>query len=300
MPMDPALKTRITNRLKHDMPALPARLQTAAKYLIDHPSDFGLDPIRTTAQKTGVSTYTLVRLAEMLGFEGYDALRAPFRQALVSAPISSAPPGWLDGLPASPSGKVQARAAQNEMAIVERSLERQDHAQMSRVVEMLLAAPAVYLTAVRASYGLAYHLHYVGRMALPTLHLIPRHMNSAIDELHLAQPGEVMIAITFTPYSRETIEACAFARRKGLKLIIISDSEIVSPDFRADETLIASVHSTHHFGCYAGAMAVIETLIALLVDQGGSDARARIASYEDLRQENQAYWAAQRKAGPPQ
>lgn len=132
-------------------------------------------------------------------------------------------------------------------------------------------------------------------MALPSLQLIPRHMNNPIDELHLAAPGDVMIAITFTPYSRETIEACAFAKRKGLRLVIISDSEIVSPDFSAEETLIASVLSTYHFGCYAGAMALIETLIALLVERGGEAAQTRISSYENLRKDSQAYWEQTKK-----
>jgi DNA-binding MurR/RpiR family transcriptional regulator len=166
---------------------------------------------------------------------------------------------------------------------------------MERVAEMLLGARNVYLTAVRASYALAYYLHYVGRMALPSLQLIPRHMNSAIDELNYAGEGDVMIAITFTPYSRETIEACKFAVRKGVKLIMISDSDVISSEFTAQETLVASVLSTHHFGCYAGAMAVIENLLALLVAQGGVDAKHRIKSYESLRKENNAYWIAQKK-----
>jgi DNA-binding MurR/RpiR family transcriptional regulator len=142
---------------------------------------------------------------------------------------------------------------------------------------------------------MAYYLHYVGRMALPTMELIPRHMGNAIDELHLAGPEDVLIAITFTPYSRETIDACRFARQKGLKLILISDSELVFPDFSADETLTVSVLSTHHFGSYAGAMAVIETLISILVAEGGETARTRITSYEKLRHEGHAYWAATKK-----
>ena len=120
-------------------------------------------------------------------------------------------------------------------------------------------------------------------------------MDSAIDELNYASDQDVMIAITFTPYSRETIEACKFARAKGVKLIMLSDSDVISPEFSADETLIASVLSTHHFGCYSGASAIIETLLALLVEQGGSDAVRRIKSYEDLRINNNAYWIAQKK-----
>lgn len=294
--MDPTLRNRTLATLKEQIPDLPKGLRTVAKYVIDHPSDFGLDPIRETAKKAGVSTYTLVRLAERMGFGGYDEMRDPFRQALVSAAAVVEQPAWLERFQQDDDiGRIQAEASMNSMAIVQRTLEQQDAAQMARVVTMLMAAPTVYLTAVRATYALAYYLHYVGRMALPSLQLIPRHMNSPVDELHDAQPGDVMIALTFTPYSRETIEACKLARRKGVRLIMISDSEIVAPDFSADETLLASVLSPHHFGCYAGAMALIETLIAQLVTAGGEAARDRIGSYETIRAESHAYWSAQKK-----
>jgi len=294
--MDPTLKISVTALLKDAMPTLPRGLRKAAKYVIDHPLDFGLDPIRKTATKAEVSTHTLIRMAEWLGFERYDELRAPFRHALVASAGVGERRGWVDALRGKGDlGTVQANAVENELSIVHRSLERQSLAQMERVVAMLVDAPTVYLTAVRASHALAFYLHYVGRMALPSLQLIPRHMTSAIDDLHTANAGDVMIAITFTPYSRETIEACAFARRKGMKLILISDSEIVSPKFSADETLIASVVSTHHFGCYAGAMALIETLIAMLVAHGSTDAQTRIASYETMRKDSLAYWVAKPK-----
>ncbi len=294
--LDPTLKTKTISKLKAVLPDLSPRLKTVAKYIVDHPSDFGLDPIRETARKSGVSTYTLVRMANRLGFAGYEELREPFRHALVSSTELTERPPWVDELrDGNALGQAQADAAVNSMAIVQRSLERQTSEQMERVAAMLLEADNVYLTAVRASYALAYYFHYVGRMALPSLQLIPRHMNSAIDELNYAGPGDVMIAISFTPYSRETIEACKFARAKGVKLILISDSDVVSSDFTPEETLVVSVISTHHFGCYTGALAVIESLLALLVNLGGDDARDRIRSYEDLRKNNNAYWIAQKK-----
>ncbi|PSL20050.1 MurR/RpiR family transcriptional regulator [Shimia abyssi] len=294
--MDPTLKTKTISTLKTILPDLSPRLRTVAKYIVDHPSDFGLDPIRETARKCGVSTYTLVRMAERIGFESYDEMREPFRHALVSATALVEQPEWIENLQQKGDmGNVLAEAGMNTMAIVQRSLERQTPEQMERVAEMLLGANTVFLTAVRASYAMAYYFHYVGRMALPSLQLIPRHMNSAIDELNYASEHDVMIAISFTPYSRETIEACKFALEKGVKLIMISDSDVISPDFTADETLIASVISSHHFGCYAGAMSVIENLLALLVKLGGTEAKDRITSYENLRKDNNAYWIAQKK-----
>lgn len=294
--MDPTLKNKTISALKQSLSGLSPRLQLVAKYIVDHPSDFGLDPIRETARKCGVSTFTLVRMAHQMGFAGYDELREPFRHALVTTSDLAEHPDWVDGLRNhSEIGRIQADASTNAMAIVQRSLERQSPEQMTRVATMLLDAPNVYLTAVRASYALAYYLHYVGRMALPTLQLIPRHINSAIDELHYAKSGDVMIAISFTPYSRETIAACKFARERGAKLVMISDSDVISSEFEPDETLIASAISTHHFGCFTGVMAVIENLLAVLVQLGGEEVRTRIKSYEDLRKDTNAYWVAQKK-----
>jgi len=230
-------------------------------------------------------------MADRLEFDSFEALREPFRHALVSTTQISDVPDWIDSLrSAGTVGPAQADAAANSLGVVQRSLEHQSAQQMERVAQMLLGARNTYLTAVRASYGLAYHFHYVGRMALPSLQLIPRHINSAIDELNDANENDVLLAITFTPYSRETVEACKFAQSRGVKLIILSDSELISSEFTADENLIASVVSTHHFGCYAGAMAVLESLLAVLVQSGGEGAKSRIENYEELRRGHDAYW----------
>jgi DNA-binding MurR/RpiR family transcriptional regulator len=294
--MDPTARQRILGRLKEDLPDLPPALRNVAKYIVDHPSDFGLDAIRVTARKAGVSTNTLVRLAERLGFSTFHEMRAPFRESLVSAAASVDRPEWVERLREGGAlGAVQAEASVNVLAIVSRSLEGLDGPRMHRVVELLSAARTVYVTAARASFALAYYFHYVGRMALPGLQLLPRHVNSPVDELTEAGPGDLLVAITFNPYSRETIEACAAARRRGVTVVLIADSEIVAPGVTSDETLVASVLSTHFFGCYAGAMALLDTLLALLVARGGEASRRRIKSYETSRKENQVYWPMPQK-----
>ena len=271
-------------------------MRTAAKYIIDQQADFGLDSIRVTARKASLSTYTFVNIAKRLNFSGFEDLRKPFRYALVASPSSLQKTEWLDDIRKDDElGNVYSDAAQNALSIVRRSLERQSIKQLDEVVEMLISANKVYLTAVRSSYSIAYYLHYVGRMALPSLQLIPRHMNSAIDDLNDANPGDVLIAITITPYSRETVSACEYAKKKGVKLLIISDSEVVSHQFSSDHTLVASVLSTHNFGCFSGMMSVVELLVAMLMYRGGAVALERIKSYENIRIENNAYWVAQKK-----
>jgi len=294
--MDPTAKIKIISTLKTEFEGFSPRLKVAAKYVVDNQADFGLDPIRETARKAGVSTYTLVRMAQFLGLEGFEELRAPFRTALVSSSELSDDLEWLEAVAAfEDTGPVQAEATLNTLNIVQRSLHQLSPDKLKRVVDMMFGARNVYLTGVRASYGLAYYFHYVGRMALPSLQLIPRHMNSSIDELNYADERDILVVITFTPYSMETIRACQFAQSRGLKLIIISDSDVIASELRPTEVLVVSIVSTHFFGCYAGAMAVIENILALLVKRGGADAEKRIASYEELRSDIDAYWTKQKK-----
>lgn len=293
--MDPTARMRILADLKARVATMPLRMAQAAKYVIDHPVETGLDPVRETARKAQVSTYTLVKLAKTLGFEGYDAFRAPFRHALAAAPAEPGRPGWPSDLRArGRDGVVMADAIENGLALVRRSLERQSLEALETAADALIAAPRVFVTAVRSSYALAYYLHYVGRMALPGLELVPRHQSSAIDDLADAGAGDVLIAITVSPYSRETIEACRFAAQKGMKIMMITDSEMVVPGLEPTATLAASVVSTHRFACFSGMTAVIEVLLALLIERAGGAAQARISSYEALRDAHSAFWPAKK------
>ncbi|MEM9737424.1 MAG: SIS domain-containing protein, partial [Pseudomonadota bacterium] len=209
---------------------------------------------------------------------------------LVAMAPATARPDWLAEMGRRSFATPQARAVENTLGTVNRSLYQQDPAQMVRLADAMLGARMVYLTASRASYALAYFLHYVGRMALPSLHLIPRHMNSPIDELSVARPGDMMLAITFTPYSRDTVEACRFAQSRGVRLVLLTDSDVAVPDLAPEETLVASTLSTHYFGSYTGAMAVLELLVATLIDRAGPEAIARIDAYGKLRRDHDFYW----------
>lgn len=294
--MDPTLKNRLLSNIREEAVAFSPQLRHAAKYVADNPADFGLDSIRETARKAGVSTFTLVRLAKLLGFDRFDDFREPFRHALVSLTDQVDGRDWLDQWRRDiPGAAYQADAAANSLSVVQRSLQRQTPEKLQEAVRMMLQARTVYLTAMRASYGLAYHFHYVARMALASMELVPRHMSTAIDELKDAGERDVLMAITFTPYSHETIEAAAFAKSKGAKLIMVTDSEIMAPGLEADLTLLVSTLSTHHFACNSGAMALMEILLAMIFTEGGEAVRARIADYEDLRREHSAYWAAPKK-----
>ncbi|EBA18300.1 Sugar isomerase (SIS) [Roseobacter sp. SK209-2-6] len=209
-----------------------------------------MDPIRTTSRKIGVSPNSLVRLAQKLGFENFDAFSASFRDALVT------------------------------------------EQRVEDALALLKGAKATYVTAARASYALSSSFHYAGQMALPGLQLIPRHLGSAVDELVQAEPGACLLAVTLAPYSAETIISLRFAQQKGVKLIVICDSEVIAPGITPDVNFPVAVQSQHHFGCFTGAKTVLGVLLGHLILQCGEDARRRTGDYQAARGGTGAYWKA--------
>lgn len=289
--MDATLKARICARLTSEIDQMPPRLRSAAKYIVDNEHDFGLDPIRVSAKKIGISANSLVRLAQYLEFENFDDLREPFRRSLLEQAEPTQGDTWLRRM-AGKGGfaEKQATLAGNEANAVNRSLQRLSPEKAEAAIEIMLKSRDVYVVATRASYALAYFFHYVGRMALPNLQLVPRHMGSPLEEMMDMDHRDALIAITFSPYSMETIRALRHANSLGANVILVSDSELIAPGIKSDVFLHVSTQSSHHFGCYAGAFAVLECLLAHLFRLGGDRAASRVLGYQSLREDIGAYW----------
>lgn len=285
--------TQLIDRLRREIDQMPAQLQAATKYIIDHPADFGIDPIRVSADKIGVSTNVIVRLAHYLGFEGFEAFRHPFRQDLVTDRELLLGQDWLSRMQGGDSfAASQAVFARNELNVVTRSLRLSEPYKVKQAVELITSADRCFVTATRASYALAYYFHYAGRMAHLGLQLIPRHMGSAIDDLLKADQNDCLFAITVHPYSADTIQSMRFARDRGAKIIMLSDSDVVAPGLEPDVVLKISTRSQHHFSSFSGAMAVLECLLGHLFEANGDAARQRVEEYQTAREDTGAYWRA--------
>src|SRR5687767_13438623 len=62
-------------RITSEYEALPKRLQTVARWVLEHPKDVALLSTREQARRVGVPPATMTRFAQRLGFPGHDAIR---------------------------------------------------------------------------------------------------------------------------------------------------------------------------------------------------------------------------------
>ena len=292
MPDAPLSADETLARLTDEFADLSPQLQRAARFLIDQPREVGVQSMRALAAKAEVHPNTLVRLAQQLGFDGYEGMRERFRDFMVAEGLGGFGDRarWLQRLGAEGgTSAVMAGMAAATTTNVETMWQRQRAEELEAAADAILAARQALVLGLGSAESLAYQFWYVSRMAFGHITPIPRRGALAIDDLASAGPEDLLMALTFQPYRAETMDAVRLAKRKGCKVLGITDS-VTSPLARlADQSLVSPTHTPQFFQSNAAITALLEGLIAILVARAGDEARARIEAFQAERQSAGVY-----------
>ncbi len=267
--------------------ALSPRLQVAARFVIDHPNEVVIASMRTLAERAGVPPATLVRLAQQLGYEGWPDLKSAFADDLGlngkgygerarSLARRSRRPDLLDDLFLAQQTALAATAEQCLPAL-------------KAAAKLLKQARQVHVAGFRASFPIAYSLVYGYRLFRNSVQLVDGLGGNLQMQLRAIEPKDVVVAISFAPYSSESLVVARAAQAAGAPLIALTDSD-ASPLARAAQVAVLySVAGASFFPSVTAAMGVAEALLGLLVAEGGDDVAARLQRNERDLVESGAY-----------
>ena len=262
---------------------LPSQLRAAAHWVIEHSNEVALLSMRDQARRAGVPPTTMTRLAQRLGFEGYDEVRALYAERLLRAPGGFS--GKADEL-------LQRRRVEGEdvlsadlietAATQASALARPEHLlQISDAARLMIAARRSFVIGQRAGYSVAYQLAYICSLAGYDAQLLDRPGGIGLDALRDADSGDVLVAVSINPYTRATVDIAAYAARRGMKVIAITDSPISPLGRSADVKIIVGVETQSFFHTMSAAFIAAETIAALVTSAIGEKAGKALARSED-------------------
>ncbi len=287
----PQTQEAVVERLIAEFEKLPGQLQIAARHIVDHPHEVGIQSMRTLANKAGVHPNSFVRLARHLGFEGYDALRERFRD-FVRGGIGSSPDRvrWLQemakvGGSTSVFGNMASACLEN----TEKMFEQQSVVDLEKAVDWMINAKRVFVLGLGLAYPLAYNFWYVARMGFDHFVLTPRHGSLPSDDLIRMTEDDCLLAMTFQPYRRDTLQAVKLAKTTGAKVIGVTDSNAASLCREADLGLVSPTHTPQFFHSNSAVTALLESLCALLIARGGEAASESVEAFHSARWEANIY-----------
>ena len=242
---------------------LPKRLRQCADHVADNLDRIAVSTVADLAAGADVPPSAVMRFCQIMGFSGFSDMQRLFREAYA--------PGFPDYATRLANLKGGAGGASRLVAeFVEAgrlSLEgltaSVDDVALDRAVQTLAGAGMVHVIGLRRAYPVAAYLAYVfEKMSVPAM----LHEGAgALDHRHALRAGDAVLAITFAPYSEETLALAAHAHGRGLPVVALTDT-LSSPLARLSQAVL-TVQEVD-FGAFRSLSATIAMAIALAVAVG--------------------------------
>lgn len=275
------METVVRDKILAIFEELPPRFRSAARWVLDHPEDVALLSMREQAKRVGVPPATMTRLAQRLGYPGYEALRAVSSSALRQRSGFSGRTAdllarrQLDGDEALTSDLLAGLAGHLRELSAPETLKA-----IAQAADVIASHDRLFCIGARSSYASAHLGAYLLSLIGGKTILVDGAGVTGLDHLQGIGARDALLAVTIAPYTRITVEAAVYAREKGARIIAITDS-FGSPIARLAATSVVVPTSTPSFlQTVAPGLIVVECIAALVAARRGNMAVEAMAASE--------------------
>ncbi len=236
----------------------------------------------------GVSESTVVRFATELGYDGYPkmqkAMQEMIRDKLTSVQRIEVTQSRLN------NGNVLESVLNKDIEKIRRTLEETSKTDFENAVNAISRAKTIYIFAVRSSAALASFLGYYYSLIFENVKVISNYGETEIyEKLFRISAEDVIIGISFPRYSNAAIQAMTFAKRRGTRVIAITDSMSSPLVAVADDVLIAKSDMATVVDSLVAPLSMINALIVATVLNKKEEVKDTFGSLENIWQEYDVY-----------
>ncbi len=245
-------------------------------------------------ESVGISESTVVRFASELGFEGYPdfqrALQEAMRNRLTAVQRIAV---TLDRLK---DGEVLRKVLQNDIEHITKTLEQTTDTAFNAAVDSIISAKHIYIMGIRSSAALASFMGYYFKLMLPNVTIVETGSRSELyEQLMRLDSKDLLIGISFPRYSKQTVNALAYARAKGADSIAITDSKDSPIAQNAANVLLAKSDMVSFVDSLVAPLSLINALIVAVSIKNYDTVAGNFKALEEIWEEYDVYEKSERQ-----
>lgn len=233
------------------------------------------------ALKINTTSSSVVRFAQEIGYNGFPDFRKDLR-SLISIRLN------INGQ--SEKAK-QYKSFENkniiDMSILEdansinKLIEMKDNEKIEKFIKLILQSRNKYIIAERTSFSLGHFLYFKMRKIVSNVFFLNNYDQGIYDTLQEIKSEDIFIPISFPRYTNLTIDLARHAKKKGAKVISITNGRI-SPLCKISEVcLFCPYKGFTFFNSNVAAMALINAIISRIFGMNYN------AGVENLKEEDE-------------
>ena len=272
----------LDDQLRAALPDLTRAERQLATHVLSHYPVSALESITLLAKAAEVSTPTVVRLAQKLGYKGYPDLQNALRgevEAMLESPLAKHD-RWAGGVPDT---HMLNRFADAVMANLQSTLGQIDHAEFDAAAG-LLADPGRHVFAMggRITHALADYFTSLMRVVRPDVTLLSNNSTTWPPTLLDMRPGDVLLVFDIRRYENAVLQLAEMAREQEAEIILITDRWVSPAAAHARHTLACHIEAPSAWDSNVSLMVLVETLLASVQDLTWDVTEGRMKRLEHL------------------
>ncbi|MEU7697095.1 MurR/RpiR family transcriptional regulator [Streptomyces sp. NPDC039028] len=268
----------------------PAERKVARILLAGYPAAV-FETVATIAERAGVSAPTVLRCASRLGYKGFPDLQAVLRKELDArnaSPITLYTAVETAEREATPSQQGSSAAHLGERSALVRNAVSQTFDEVAphefEDAVSLLADPKrrVHLAGGRFTHLLAEYLGLHLMQFRDQVSLLPHKDVERTSFLTQLTRRDVTVLFDYRRYEADKTLIAELARERGGKVVVFTDPWLSPAAAHADVVLITQVSSDSPYDSLTPAMAIVESLVAAVLERVGGEGHERMKEAERI------------------
>ena len=272
----------VRERIRQHFTELTKSERKFAAYLLEEYPSAGLASITVVAKRADVSTPTVARMVQKLGFKGFPQ----FHQALLmelQAKVQGPAERRANWASEAPEGHLLNRFTQAITRNLEQTLANVDSAQFDAAAEQLAdTAGRLYLVGGRITRALADYAFTHFQAIRPHM----THMTSSSTTwphyvLDMAE-GDTLLLFDVRRYEANLQRLAELAAARGVKIVLITDQWVSPVSAVADYSFSCWVEIPSAWDSNISTMMLLEALIAAVQERNWSETKGRYERLDKL------------------
>jgi len=240
-------------------PQMSPSQQSIADLILRDPESAAFYNVAEMAREATVSESTITRFATFIGYSGFPALSREL-QELVRSRLTTGERFQLSRNATKAEQQTVLQHFEEDMNNLALMMERIDLNALERVVQMLLTAKRIGIASSRGSLSLGMFFDFYLNLLNKETYLFSGEPRT-VDRILRLDPGDVLVGIGFARYTRFIVDCLAAGKKRGARIVVITDYPSSPLCQYADEVLFTPTGIASHMDSFVAPISLLTAIL---------------------------------------
>lgn len=273
------LRPTVLQKLSHLYPQMSPSQQAIADVILRDPEASAFYNVAEMAREANVSESTVTRFATFIGFSGFPGLSREL-QEMVRSRLTTGQRFQLSRSITKAEQQTVVQHFEEDVHNLNLMMERIDLNALERIVQLLLSAKRIGIVSARSALALGtffdFYLNLLNKDTL-LFNGDPR----TVDRIHRFQADDVIVGIGFARYTRFSVDCLAIGKKRGARIIVITDYPSSPLVQYADEVLYTPTGIASHMESFVAPMSLLTAILRSMFHQDSEKATGLLTDMEE-------------------